>query len=208
MAKLLLATSNPGKIREYRSLLEGIPFELVTLADEGIGLEVKETGESLEENARLKAVAAALESKYMAIADDSGLEVRILGGEPGRFSARWAGQDASDEGRRAYLLAKLQGVPLEDRSAGFRCVIAIATPGGRVELCSGQCQGLIALEPKGDQGFGYDPLFYLPELGKTMAELPLEVKNKYSHRGRAAREARRILERLSADESVQRGFSE
>ena len=202
MAKLLLATSNQGKVREYRSLLGGIPFELVTLADEGIGLEVEETGESLEENARLKAVAAAEEGKCLGMADDSGLEVRILGGAPGRLSARWAGENASDEDRVAYLLSKLKDVPMEERSAQFRCVIAIATPEGEVEICSGECQGLIALEPKGSEGFGYDPVFYLPELGKTMAQLPLEAKNRYSHRGKAARKALKVLEKLKAGKSA------
>ena len=138
----------------------------------------------------------------MGMADDSGLEVHILGGAPGRLSARWAGEDASDEDRVAYLLSKLKDVPIEERSAQFRCVIAIATPEGEVELCSGECQGLIALEPKGSEGFGYDPVFYLPELGKTMAELPLEVKNRYSHRGKAARKARRLLEKLKVGKSA------
>ena len=202
MAKLLLATSNRGKAHEYLSLLDGIPFDLVTLADEGIRFEVEETGESLEENARLKAVAVALESKCMVMADDSGLEVQILDGAPGRLSARWAGENASDDDRVAYLLSKLKGVPMEERSAQFRCVIAISTPDGEVELCSGECRGLIALEPKGNEGFGYDPVFYLPELGKTMAQMPLEVKNRYSHRGKAALKARLVLEKLKAGRSA------
>ena len=118
-----------------------------------------------------------------------------LGGEPGRLSARYAGEGASDRDRIYYLLAKLDGVPWESRSARFRCVIAIATPEGEVEICSGECQGFIAFEPKGKRGFGYDPVFYLPGLNKTMAELPLEVKNRVSHRGKAARKARQLLRR-------------
>ncbi len=196
MTKLLLATSNPGKVREYRSLLGGIPFELVTLAEENVNMEVSEEGQSLEENARLKAVAVALRSQLLALADDSGLEVHALGSEPGILSARYAGEGASDEDRINYLLSRLKGVSEEERSARFRCVIAISTPGGEVELCSGQCEGFITSSPRGGEGFGYDPVFYLPELGKTMAQLPLEVKNQYSHRGQAAQKAIKVLERL------------
>ena len=193
MRKLLLATGNQAKVREYRSLLRSLPFRLVTLEEQGITTAVSEVGESLEENARLKAVTLAAESQLVALADDSGLEVDILGGEPGCLSARCAGEGASDEERVSYLLARLDGVPREKRSARFRCVIAIATPEGRVELCSGECRGLITIEPVGREGFGYDPVFYLPELAKTMAELSLEVKNRISHRGQAARQVPKVL---------------
>jgi XTP/dITP diphosphohydrolase len=193
--KLLLATNNRGKVDEYRRLLKDIPFELVTLADAGITAEVDEVGESLEENARLKATVLAGRSGLLAIADDSGLEVDALGGEPGRLSARYAGEVASDKDRVNYLLSRLKDVPWEKRTARFRCVIAVATPSGEVALCSGECRGLITFEPKGSQGFGYDPIFYLPELGKTMAELPMEVKNQISHRGQAARKAYQVLNR-------------
>ncbi len=191
--KLLLATNNQAKVREYKSLLQDLPYELVTLAEQGIATVVDEVGESLEENARLKATLLAAESQLLALADDSGLEVDVLGGEPGRLSARYAGENASDEDRVDYLLLRLKGVPWEKRSARFRCVIAIATPDDEVEFCSGECQGFITLEPRGEQGFGYDPVFYLPELDKTMAELPLEIKNQVSHRGQAAREAYQLL---------------
>ena len=197
--RLLLATSNKGKVREYRSLLQNLPFDLVTLAEVGITADVEEVGETLEENARLKATALAAQSQMSALADDSGLEVDALGGEPGRLSARYAGEGASDRGRVNYLLSKLEGVPWEERSARFRCVIAVAVPDGQVEFCSGDCRGVIALEPKGEQGFGYDPIFYLPELDKTMAELPLEVKNEVSHRGKAARKVSQALKRLGYD---------
>ncbi|MBA7643177.1 dITP/XTP pyrophosphatase [subsurface metagenome] len=193
MPKLLLATNNKGKVREYKSLLRGIPFELVTPAELGITTEVVEVGGSLEENARLKATILAAESRLLSLADDSGLEVDALGGEPGMLSARYAGEGASDRDRVSYLLTKLEGVPQEKRAARFRCVIAIATPDGDVELCSGECDGLIAFEPVGEMGFGYDPIFYLPEMGKTMAELPPEEKNKVSHRGRAAEKASQLL---------------
>ena len=197
MYKLLLATNNQAKVREYRSLLQNIPFELVILAEEGITATVSEVGESLEENARLKATVSAAQSQLLALADDSGLEVDALGGEPGRLSARYAGEGASDRDRVNYLLSRLKGVPWEERSARFRCVIAIATPIGQVEFCSGECRGSITFEPRGEQGFGYDPVFYLPELDKTMAELPLETKNQVSHRGQAARKVSQVLERLS-----------
>jgi XTP/dITP diphosphohydrolase len=197
MPKLLLATNNPGKAREYKSLLSGVPFELVTPAELGVDAEVEETGTTFEENARLKATTLAAESGLLTLADDSGLEVAALGGEPGTLSARYAGERASDEDRVNYLLTKLEGVPQEKRQARFRCVIAIATPDGEVELCSGECDGFIALKPRGKSGFGYDPIFYLPELGKTMAELPPEEKNKISHRGKAAEKARGVLQKLA-----------
>lgn len=194
--KLLLATNNKAKIREYKNLLSKLDCELVTLADLGITSKVDEVGGSLEENARLKAAAYSAESHLTALADDSGLEVDALGGKPGPLSARYAGERASDKERVNYLLSQLKDVPWEKRSARFRCVIAIAMPSGEVELCSGECRGIIAFEPRGEEGFGYDPIFYLPELNKTMAELPLELKNRVSHRGRAARKAYHLLERL------------
>jgi len=193
--KLLLATNNRGKARELKELLRELPFELVLPGELGITAEVDETGSSLEENARLKATVLAKESRLLALADDSGLEVDALGGEPGPLSARYAGEGASDKDRLEYLLAKLKGVPREKRTARFRCVIAIATPEGKVELCFGECQGLITFGPSGEKGFGYDPVFYFPGLEKTMAELSLDVKNKVSHRGAAVREAVKYLRR-------------
>ena len=196
MSNLLLATNNQGKVREYKSLLQGLPYELVTLAERGITTVVDEVGESLEANARLKATILAAESHLLTLADDSGLEVDALGGEPGRLSARYAGEGASDRDRVSYLLSRLNGVPQEKRSACFKCVIAIATPDGEVEFCYGECQGFITFEPRGEQGFGYDPVFHLPEFDRTMAELPLTVKNQVSHRGRAARQVYQILKKL------------
>ena len=196
--KLLLATNNQGKVREYRSLLQNLPYELLTLAEHGITTIVSEVGESLEENARLKATLLAVESQLLALADDSGLEVNALGREPGHLSARYAGENTSDKDRVNYLLLRLKGVPWEKRSARFRCVIAIATPDGEVVFCSGECQGFIAFEPRGEWGFGYDPVFYLPELDKTMAELPLEIKNLISHRGLASRKVSQLLARITA----------
>jgi len=194
--KLLLATNNQAKVREYKSLLSDLPYELVTLAEQGITVVVNEVGESLKENARLKATVSAEKSQLLTLADDSGLEVDALGGEPGRLSARYAGENASDRERVNYLLARLNGVPWEKRTARFRCIIALATPDGKVEFCSGECQGFITFTPRGEQGFGYDPVFYLPELDKTMAELLPALKNQVSHRGQAARQVYQALERL------------
>jgi XTP/dITP diphosphohydrolase len=193
MVKLLLATNNNGKVREYRNLLRELPFQVVTLVEQGITTVVDEVGSTLEENAGLKATAMANESGLLALADDSGLEVDALDGEPGPLSARYAGENASDGDRVSYLLSRMKDVPWMERTARFRCVIALASPDGRMELCSGECNGLIMLKPQGESGFGYDPVFYLPELDMTMAELPLETKNRISHRGRAAREACRVL---------------
>jgi XTP/dITP diphosphohydrolase len=197
MPKLLLATTNRGKLREYRQLLKGLSFTLVTPDDENIDITVDEKKKTFEENARLKAVTYSRLSGLVTLADDSGLEVDALDGAPGIISARFAGGEASDNDRIEHLLDRLKDVPWEKRTAHFRCVIAIAIPEGKVELCDGECQGLIASEPKGGNGFGYDPVFYLPEFGKTMAELPMETKNQISHRGKAARKAYIILERLA-----------
>lgn len=194
--KLLLATNNQGKVREYKSLLREIPFKIVTPSELGITTEVDETGASFEENAGLKATALAGESGLLTLADDSGLEVDALGGEPGTLSARYAGEGASDIDRLNYLLSRLKDVPGDRRSARFRCVIAIAAPDGKVQTCSGECRGLITTEPRGYNGFGYDPIFYLPELDKTMAELTPEEKNRISHRARAAEKARELLKNI------------
>ncbi|MBI4307933.1 MAG: XTP/dITP diphosphatase [Chloroflexi bacterium] len=191
--RLLLATNNAGKVREYQALLRGVPFELVTPAQVGITRVVEETGATLEENAILKARACAQAGNLLALADDSGLFVDALGGEPGVRTARYAGENASDAERNAYLLRKLEGMAWERRTARFRCVIAIATPDGLVDVCQGYVDGIIAIQPRGDRGWGYDPVFYQPGLGKTMGELAPSAKNRLSHRGRAVRKARAVL---------------
>ena len=196
-ARLLVATNNKGKLREYAELLRGLPFELTTLSEQGITEEVEESGSSLEQNAVHKAAAYVNLSGLTTLADDSGLEVDALGGEPGPLSRRYAGENASDKERNDFLLAKLRDIPWEQRKARFRCVIAIATPGGGIAISEGVCEGIIALEAKGEGGFGYDPIFYVPELDKHMAELSLEEKNRISHRAKAAEQAGHILERLS-----------
>jgi XTP/dITP diphosphohydrolase len=196
MIKLLVATNNPGKVREYEALLRGLPLTLTYPAQEGIDIEVEERGSTFAENARLKAAAYAKASGLLTLADDSGLEVDALGGEPGTRSARYAGQGASDEDRYRLLLSKLEGVPWERRTARFRCVIAVAEPQGAVRTAEGTCEGVIAFEPRGGHGFGYDPVFYMPEHGQTMAELEPEIKNRISHRAQAAERGRRILQEL------------
>jgi XTP/dITP diphosphohydrolase len=196
MSKLLLATSNPGKIREYRFLLDGLGYQLTTLAEEGIAKIVTESGNNYEQNARLKAITYAKLGQLTALADDSGLEVDALNGEPGIKSARFAGESATDADKVSLLLARLNSIPWEKRTARFKCVIAIASPGGGVQLCYGECHGMIALEATGENGFGYDPIFFFPEMGKTMAELPFEVKNQISHRAQASQKARQVLQQL------------
>ncbi len=194
--ELLIATENPGKVEEYRELLSGLPVTLTYPSLVGVTLSVEETGDSFAENARLKAVAFARASGLLTLADDSGLEVDALGGEPGVYSARYAGPGASDEDRYRLLLANMEGVPWEQRTARFRCVIAVAEPDGEVYTVDGTCEGLIAFAPRGRHGFGYDPVFYLPEYDRTMAELEPAVKNRISHRARAAEVARPLLKRL------------
>jgi XTP/dITP diphosphohydrolase len=196
MPKLLLATSNPGKIREYRFLLDGLGYQITTLTEKGISKAVVESGSNYEQNARLKALTYAKLSQLTALADDSGLEVDALNGEPGIKSARFAGESASDLDKVNLLLARLKDTPWEKRTARFKCVIAIASPRGRVELCYGECHGMIALQAKGENGFGYDPIFFFPEMGKTMAELPFEIKNQVSHRAQASQKARQVLQQL------------
>jgi XTP/dITP diphosphohydrolase len=194
--RLLLATNNPGKAAEYRALLQGCGWELVTPLDLGLHLEVEEAGGDYAENAGIKAEAFAKASGLVALADDSGIEVEALGGAPGPLSARFGGDDISDAQRVALLLERLKGVAPERRSARFRCLVAVARPEGEVSLFEGQCEGRVAEEPRGERGFGYDPVFLLPERGLTLAELPPEEKNAVSHRGRAARQARTLLEGL------------
>ena len=196
MTKLLIATNNQGKVRELKELLQGINFEVVTPAELNIRLEVDETGTTYEENALLKAVAFCKVSGLLTLADDSGIEVDALNGEPGIRSSRYAGENAKDSDRVNFLLNKLKDVPEEKRTAHFRCVITIASPDGRVEYCQGRCDGAIITAIRGNEGFGYDPIFYFPELGKTMAELPMNIKNSISHRALAAKEAVKVINRM------------
>lgn len=198
MSQLLIATNNPGKVRELQELLAPLSVPLVRPVDVGITAEVAETGATYAENARLKAEALARAAGLVAVGDDSGLEVDALGGAPGLHSARYAGQGASDAQRRAKLVQALRGTP-PPRTARFRCVIAVAVPapaGPQVHLFEGVCEGEVLLEERGHNGFGYDPLFWLPDQGRTMAELPGDLKNRLSHRGRAVQAALPLLRGL------------
>jgi XTP/dITP diphosphohydrolase len=197
--KLLVATHNQGKVREYRDLLDGLPLEVTYLDAEGIGFEADEDGATYEENAVLKAKAYASASGLWTWADDSGLEVAALGGAPGVHSARYAGAGASDADRYHKLLDALAGVPWDRRSARFCCVVALVTPPEKTYTAHGECAGTIAFGPAGSNGFGFDPVFYLPEHGCTMAQLSPEVKNRVSHRARAAADAAALLRRLLAE---------
>ncbi len=200
--KLLIATHNRGKLLEYRALLVGLPYELVTLDDVGIRDDVEESGATFEENARLKALTYARMSGLLTLADDSGLEVDALDGEPGVRSRRYAGDKAGDAERIRFLLSIMRAVPDEQRSARFRCVIVIADGAGKTWTSEGTCEGKVAPAPRGTNGFGYDPVFLMADenYARTMAELPDEEKNRVSHRGRAARGARQALEKISRRE--------
>ena len=186
--RLLVATHNSGKLVELRDLLRDAPYSLASLSDVGIEHDVEETGDTLEANAILKATTYARLAGMLTLADDSGLEVDALNGAPGVHSARYAGPDATDADRIAKLLANLAAHP-QPWTARFRCVIAIATPEGEVELHGGDCGGVIISKPRGGNGFGYDPIFLLLEQNRTMAELTDAQKNALSHRGSAARKA-------------------
>lgn len=193
MERLLIATHNRGKLREYQELLGDLDFELLTLDDVGIREDVEETGATFEENARLKSDKYARTSGLLTLADDSGLEVDALGGEPGVYSKRYAGEHKSDAERNKYLLGKLSAVPPRGRTARFRCVIVIADPQGDTWTTEGTCEGEIALEPRGTNGFGYDPIFVVAGGSRHLAEFSSAEKNRISHRGRAAVNAREIL---------------
>ncbi len=188
MSKLVIATNNRGKIRELAALLDGLGAGLLLPSDLGHPLDVAETGATYAENARLKAVACARLTGLPSLGDDSGLEVDALAGRPGLHSARYAGVGKSDAARRAKLVEELRAVP-PPRLARFRCALAVALPAGPVELFEGMCPGEMLLDERGTNGFGYDPLFFMPEYGRTMAELPDEMKNRVSHRARAVQAA-------------------
>lgn len=190
---LLIATHNPGKVAEYRALLADLPLEITFLTELGIDDEVEETEPTFEENAILKARYFAQRTGLWTWADDSGLEVDVLGGRPGVESARYAGPGASDEDRYRKLLAELLEHPHEPWTARFRCVVAIAQPNGKVATRSGELEGIITDQPRGEYGFGYDPIFYLPDFEATLAELHPDVKNNISHRAEAAAKAKELL---------------
>ncbi len=194
--KLLIATNNKGKLEEIQALLGGMNLQLILPAEIGLNLEISEDGQTYAENAEKKAAAFAQASRLVSLADDSGLEVDVLGGAPGLYSARYAPlPGATDADRRSYLLQNLRGRP-RPWIARFRATIAVAVPNQAVQLASGECTGEIIPEERGTGGFGYDPIFLLPEIGRTMAELSLEEKNRLSHRARAVRNTIPILKRI------------
>jgi len=194
MGKLLIATQNRGKRAEIKALLKSSAVELVFPQEINLDLDVAETGETYAENAALKAQTYAQASGLFTLADDSGLEVDVLDGQPGLHSARFAPQpNATDADRRAYLLGKLASHPRPWRAL-FRCVVALAAPEGECYFVAGICIGEIIPQERGEHGFGYDPIFMVESTGKTMAELVMEEKNKLSHRARAVKAARPILE--------------
>jgi XTP/dITP diphosphohydrolase len=193
MAKLFLASGNQGKLREIQALLNGISIELITPSQMGIELFVEEDGSTYEENAARKAVAFAREAKMLTLADDSGLEVDALGGAPGIHSARFSPlPGATDADRRAYLLTELMNKS-RPWIAHFHCTVVLASPAAEIYIAQGDCPGEIIPEERGLNGFGYDPIFMLPNLGKTMAELSMEDKNRISHRAKAVMASLPIL---------------
>ncbi len=196
MTRLLLATNNPGKVREMRRLLAGEPFEVVTPADLGIALDVVEDGDGYAENATLKARAFAEAGQCLALADDSGIEVDALGGGPGPFSARYGGPGLDDAGRTDLMLRELRDVPDGEREARYQAVVAVAWPDDRIERFEGTWEGSIGHEPLGENGFGYDPIFRTPE-GRSAADLRAEEKDAVSHRGQAVRAAAAWLRKKS-----------
>jgi len=190
---LVVATHNRGKLREYEELLAGLPVQFTSLADLGVRDEPQEGHAGFADNARLKARFFARLTGQLTLADDSGLEVDALGGDPGVRSARYSGAGRSDRERYELLLSRLGEIPPEGRTARFRCAIAVAVPDGVLFTVEGTCEGLITMLPRGSYGFGYDPVFYVVERGRTMAELEPAVKNQISHRARAAQAALPLL---------------
>jgi XTP/dITP diphosphohydrolase len=193
---LVIATYNRHKVREIAQILSDLPIRITSLSDLPQRIAIEETGATFSENAAHKALTVAPLVEGIVLADDSGLEVDALGGEPGIFSARYAGPRATDLLNNKKLLAALEGVPWEKRNARFHCVVALVDEHRQVHYAEGTCEGIIAFEPTGEQGFGYDPLFFLPEYGMTMAQVSSSVKNRISHRARALNKAREILNRL------------
>jgi XTP/dITP diphosphohydrolase len=200
MPHLLLATNNAGKVAELRRLLDGCGWDLVTPADLGLDLHVREDGATYDANARAKALSFAEASGLVTLADDSGIEIQAMGGEPGVQSARFLGAAASYPERFAEIHRRLAALPRDQWLARFVCVIAIADPTtSAVRTAEGEVRGMIANEPRGEGGFGYDPIFWVPQYSCTMAELPERQKDIISHRGRAAAQARQILRELLHD---------
>ena len=193
MKKIIFATGNAGKMKEIRNILSDLPVQVLSMKEVGIQTDIVEHGKTFAENAVIKARAIMQLTGEVVLADDSGLEIDYLNKEPGIYSARYMGEDTSYRIKNANLIQRLEGVPDEERTARFVCAIAAAFPDGTVKTTEGTIEGRIGNEEKGENGFGYDPIFYVPEFGCTTAELSEEQKNKISHRGKALTEMKEIL---------------
>lgn len=195
MKRMIFATGNENKMKEIREILGALPLEILSMKEAGVSADIVEDGKTFEENALIKARAICKLAGEMVLADDSGLEIDYLNKEPGIYSARYMGQDTSYHIKNKSLIDRLEGVPDEKRTARFVCAIAAVFPDGKELVVRGTVEGIIGYEEKGENGFGYDPIFYLPERGCTTAELPPEEKNSISHRGNALRLMKELLER-------------
>ena len=195
MKRMIFATGNENKMKEIREILGALPLEILSMKEAGVSADIVEDGKTFEENALIKARAICKLAGEMVLADDSGLEIDYLNKEPGIYSARYMGEDTSYHIKNKSLIDRLEGVPDEKRTARFVCAIAAVLPDGKELVVRGTVEGIIGYEEKGENGFGYDPIFYLPERGCTTAELPPEEKNTISHRGNALRLMKELLER-------------
>ena len=195
MKRIIFATGNENKMKEIREILGALPLEILSMKEAGVSADIVEDGKTFEENALIKARAICKLAGEMVLADDSGLEIDYLNKEPGIYSARYMGEDTSYHIKNKSLIDRLEGVPDEKRTARFVCAIAAVFPDGKELVVRGTVEGIIGYEEKGENGFGYDPIFYLPERGCTTAELPPEEKNSISHRGNALRLMKDLLER-------------
>ena len=193
MKKIIFATGNEGKMKEVRMILQDLDCEIYSLKDLNLKIDIVEDGSTFEENASIKATTIAKLTGEIVLADDSGLEVDYLDKAPGIYSARFLGEDTSYDIKNQYIINKLANAKGNERSARFVCAIACAYPDGSVEITRGTMEGVIGYEPKGENGFGYDPIFYIPEYGLSTAELPPEIKNKISHRGQALEQMKNLL---------------
>ena len=193
MKRIIFATGNEGKMREIRRIMEDLDVEIFSLKEAGIQADIVEDGSSFEENAVIKAKTVCELTNEVVLADDSGLEIDYLNGEPGIYSARYMGEDTSYRIKNQNLSDRLAGVPQEKRTARFVCAVAAAYPDGTVKTARGTMEGIIGYEERGENGFGYDPIFFLPEYGCSSAELSMEEKNKISHRGKALEAIKEVL---------------
>lgn len=195
MEKIIFATTNQGKVREVKMMMQDFGVEVCTMKNAGINIDIEENGTTFEENAIIKAKTIMEATGHIALADDSGLEVDYLGGAPGIYSARFLGENTSYEEKNKYIIEKLKEAKGSERSARFVCAIAVAFPNGKIETCRGTIEGVIGYEQKGTNGFGYDPIVYVPEYEMTTGEMAPELKNSISHRGKALEQMKELLKR-------------